>query len=420
MLTSVDGNAQPDGAAVLLRVDRVAAHERRALAQPVALDHRPAGRLLPLVGDQALHRHAARQRELERAGVDVTEVRRVGQRPVQRIDADDHGKRRLLQLGDEGRQVARVGDQHEARAPLAGQRERHGQREHVIERQRHHHDLGAFLEHGADPRRRLLDVGDHVAVREHRPLGHAGRAARVLQERDVLLRQRNRIERQAAPGGKRGVPGDGAFDPPRRHELLAVLDHQVGEQALQRREQVADLGGDHVLDRGARDHLLHRVREVLEHDDRLRARVLELVLELAPGVERIAVDDRQPGAEGAEQRDRILQHVRQHDRQAVALDEAAALLQVGREVPRQAVDLGVGERRPQAAERRQVAKARVGLGVQLGKRCVGARVDLVRNARRIVLQPDLVHGSPSDCRSPPAGLERDHDPCPCSAPRAGE
>ena len=43
-----------------------------------------------------------------------------------------------------------------------------------------------YLHVGADPRRRLLHVGDEVAVREHRALGHAGGAAGVLQEGDVV------------------------------------------------------------------------------------------------------------------------------------------------------------------------------------------------------------------------------------------
>ena len=77
-----------------------------------------------------------------------------------------------------------------------------------------------------------------------------------------------------------------------------------------------------------------RVREVLQDDDRLRAGVLQLMLELARGVERIGVDDREAGAQRAVQRDRVLQDVRQHDRDAVALLQVRALLQPGGEVAR--------------------------------------------------------------------------------------
>ena len=77
-----------------------------------------------------------------------------------------------------------------------------------------------------------------------------------------------------------------------------------------------------------------RVREVLEDDDGLRAGVLELMLELARGVERIRVDDGQAGAQGAVQRDRVLQDVRQHERDAIALLQVVRLLQPGGEVAR--------------------------------------------------------------------------------------
>ena len=54
----------------------------------------------------------------------------------------------------------------------------------------------------------------------------------------------------------------------------------------------------------ARQHLLHHVREVLQHHDRRRAGVRELVLQLARGVQRVRIDDDEPGAQGAEQGDR--------------------------------------------------------------------------------------------------------------------
>ena len=59
-------------------------------------------------------------------------------------------------------------------------------------------------------------------------------------------------------------------------------------------------------------------REVLEDHDRLGAGVLELVLELARRVERIDVDDDVAGAQHARERDRVLHHVRHHDRDARA------------------------------------------------------------------------------------------------------
>ena len=88
-----------------------------------------------------------------------------------------------------------------------------------------------------------------------------------------------------------------------------------------------------------RDHLLRRVREVLDDDDHLGAAVGELVLELARGVERIDVDHRAAGAQDAEQAHRILQDVRHHQRDARALGAARAL-QEGAERRGQLVELG--------------------------------------------------------------------------------
>ena len=94
-----------------------------------------------------------------------------------------------------------------------------------------------------------------------------------------------------------------------------------------------------VLDRRVRDHFLQHVREVLEDDDDRRAGIDELVLELARGVQRIGVDDGHAGAQRAVHDDGVLQDVRHHDGDAVALLESAAGLQERAELRRQHVEL---------------------------------------------------------------------------------
>ena len=86
-------------------------------------------------------------------------------------------------------------------------------------------------------------------------------------------------------------------------------------------------------------HSSQHVRDVLEDHDRLRAGVLQLVLELAVRVERVGVDDREPGAQRAEQRDRVLQDVRHHQRDAVAPLQPRLLLQPRPEGAAQRVEL---------------------------------------------------------------------------------
>ncbi|MCY1374626.1 hypothetical protein D9M69_619780 [compost metagenome] len=85
-----------------------------------------------------------------------------------------------------------------------------------------------------------------------------------------------------------------------------------------------------MLDRRVRDALLQRAGEVLDDDDRLGARILELVLQLARRVQRVHVDHHEAGTQDAGHRHRVLRHVGHHDGHTVALDQAQAL-QVGRE-----------------------------------------------------------------------------------------
>jgi hypothetical protein len=89
-------------------------------------------------------------------------------------------------------------------------------------------------------------------------------------------------------------------------------------------------------------HLLQRGGEVLEDDDGLGARILELVLELARRIQRVDVDHHHAGAQDAGHRHRVLRHVGQHHRHAVAGGQAAGL-QVGGQGARVVVDLAEGE-----------------------------------------------------------------------------
>ncbi len=86
------------------------------------------------------------------------------------------------------------------------------------------------------------------------------------------------------------------------------------------------------------DHLLQSCGEVLQDDDDLGTGVLELVRQLTGRVERIDVDHDMAGAQHAGDRNRILQHVRHHQRDAGAFRQPPRL-QPGAEVTRQFIDL---------------------------------------------------------------------------------
>jgi hypothetical protein len=82
--------------------------------------------------------------------------------------------------------------------------------------------------------------------------------------------------------------------------------------------------------------------EVLQDDDGLGAGVLELVLQLARGVQRVDVDQHQAGAQDGRHHHRVLRHIGHHHRDAVAPGQPQAL-QVGTKRLAQAVGLRIGE-----------------------------------------------------------------------------
>ena len=168
----------------------------------------------------------------------------------------------------------------------------------------------------------LLDIRHQVAVGEDRALGPSRGAARVLQEGDVVGAEVDVVERRPCAGGKGVRQGNGAGNAPLRDHSPHALHDEVHEQSLDRREQVPDLGRHDVTDLGLGQRLLERAREVLEHDNRGRAGIRELVRELGRRVQRVDVHDGHPGAQRPEQRDRALQQVRQHDRDPVSLATA--------------------------------------------------------------------------------------------------
>jgi len=146
-----------------------------------------------------------------------------------------------------------------------------------------------------------------------------------------------------------------------------------------------------MLERRVRLHLLQHRSEILEDDDHFRARVLELMLELARGVERIHVHHHAAGAQRAEHGDRVLQAVRHHDRHARALGEALRL-QPRAEIARQLVEPAEADRLAHVGEGRPVGVFAHVLVEQLDQRAVLAGIDVGGHVGRGALQPDPFHG----------------------------
>ena len=357
-----------------------------------------AGQLLPLLGHRALHGHAAAVGNLQLGEIDLAEIGMVQQPVVERVDRREAVDLVFHQFLDEAGHVARIGDQKIDAAGAHRQQEARRQREDVIERQRANDedlvDMRRQRQRRLQPGIVLQHVGEYVAVKQRCALGDAGGAAGILQEGDVVGPDLRLAEFHAAAGRDGVVEQDRARNRKRRHHLLHAPHHQIDDHALEA-EHVPHAADDDMLDRGLRQHLLHGVREVFEHDNGFGAGILELVFQLARSVERVDVHHRIARAQHGRGGHRILQHVRHHQRDARALLETLAL-QIGGKRHRHLVEIAVGDRLVHADERLAVRELGEAFFQQFDQRRVLGDIDIGGHAGRILLEPDALHGvSPS-------------------------
>ena len=188
----------------------------------------------------------------------------------------------------------------------------------MVERERRHGDFPAFFEGLADPDAHLLNVGDQIAVCEDRALRDAGRAARVLEERDVGVPDLVRGEAARGALRERFAEADRVRDRIGRHHLLHVLHDEVDERALEEGEEVAHGGRHDVAAVGVGQGAFEGLREVFDDDDRFGAGVLQRVVNFARRVERVDVHDDEARAQARVDGDDVLKEVRHHDGDAVA------------------------------------------------------------------------------------------------------
>ena len=188
------------------------------------------------------------------------------------------------------------------------------------------------VEERPHPGPRLQQVGDDVPVEQHRALRRR-RSCRPCTagtrcRRARAGRARACVRRPSASAS------DSRIEPGRLHAGIIFFTWRSTRSTMRPLKpssspMLVTMTCAHL---GLADDLLHRVREVLDDDDHLGARVVQLVLELARRVERIDVDHRAAGAQDAEQAHRVLQDVGHHQRDARAL-LAALRLQPARRTP---------------------------------------------------------------------------------------
>ncbi len=199
----------------------------------------------------------------------------------------------------------------------------------MVERQGGNHKLLAPLQHGAIDAEALLDVGNHVAVSQHGPLGETGSTAGVLQEGEIFAGNLRLDVLLITPFGQRLAHSGSVRQVVFGYQLLDVFHHEVDQGALGQTQVVTHAGQDDVLDRGVVDHFFQGMGEVGDDNDGLGAGVLELVLQLTRGIERVDVDHYHAGTQDAKHGDGVLQQVRHHHRDPIPLLQLQLVLQVG-------------------------------------------------------------------------------------------
>ena len=92
------------------------------------------------------------------------------------------------------------------------------------------------------PGQNLMNVGDHVPVRQHGALRYAGRTARVLQEGNVGEAELNRLQGLAGAGGQRLAETCRSRQVECRHLLFQMPQRKVDDRPFRELQHVADAG----------------------------------------------------------------------------------------------------------------------------------------------------------------------------------
>ena len=226
-----------------------------------------------------------------------------------------------------------------------------GKRHDVIQRQRRDaHVLFRFEQpRPVEQFDGLQHIGQQVAMREHRALGHTGGATCVLQQRQPVepcLALQRRAFRPQPQGLHEAL----------RSRLAAFVSRPL---------QVIDAGEHDVLQLGVRLHRAYQRQQPIEHQDRLGAGVTELMTGLGGRVLRIGIDDHQPSLERAEHGDGVLQRIGQLQRQPVSGLQPSVMPQVAAESIGTTAQLGVSEVVVATGKCRALRMLRAGLREQV-------------------------------------------------------
>ena len=385
------GERQAHRAGAPVAGDGVAQRDGRGLGHPVALDEQPAAHLLPGPDHVRGQGHRPGDAVADGGEVDPALPGGLGQARVHRRDGRQERGRAAA---DRGQHLVDVeaGEQHERRADLHG--EGQAEREAVgVEQGQDPVDGLLAVAQAGHPRPPLRRVGAQVAVAQHRALGRARGAAGVLQQRRVLGRGPGRRRRQRPGGADQVVPvqGVGGGGGHGRPGGARRADGQAEREPLEPGQRGRHVDRDHRADRGVRDALLDgRGGDVPHHGD-ARAGVGELVGELGPRVQRVALDDDGPQAQDGVEGDDVLRAARHDEGDPVAgADPEAGQRRRGPVHLRGQVRVRGG--RAEEVERHPAGEPPRGVLEQVDERA-GGHLDVRGHALGVPVQPRPVGGA---------------------------
>src|SRR5210317_240179 len=215
--------------AVEVAIDRATDRDRRGFRQSVALQDRTPGLLFPFLGHSGLYRHAPTNTNAQRTEVDLVKTGRMHERGEHRVDIREQVEVKARDFLCKALKISWVGDQHVFAALGHYGQAIPFQRKNVVERQRRNRNdrLNASVRIGL-PCDGLLHVVNHIAVAEHCALGHAGRAAGVLQVGDVRVSDINRFQFLAGTDFQCLIERRSIGKTVCWHSLLHVPHYEVG------------------------------------------------------------------------------------------------------------------------------------------------------------------------------------------------
>jgi hypothetical protein len=188
-----------------------------------------------------------------------------------------------------------------------------------------------------------IDRRGEIGVGEDRRAGHAGGAAGILQQRDVVRGDGGEARR----GGRtlqEVLPGHHA-------RPLWHRQHRNG-----RGSPIGVLAHDQMIDDAALQHLQRIGQEAgeVDRDQHARAGVLQLMRQFSLGIERAQMHDGSAGLDDGEEGQRMQRHVRQIERDRPVL-VGPERRQPGRPARGRLAQLAIGEMPPAKLDRRAPA-----------------------------------------------------------------